>query len=112
MLLTCHREIPGISVNALRLSLRNNECVTKEDAELAVGGDRVGLNHQHHAGLKHLLVLFGLDVVGEDMRLGAHKNATVHVDGAATELHERHKSEPPPPARSNDGRLAPRPPCS
>src|SRR4029434_1686228 len=81
MLLTCHRELPGISVNALRLSLRNNEGVTKEDAELAVGGDRVGLNHQHDAGLKHLLVLFGLDVVGEDMRLGADEIDAVNVDG-------------------------------
>src|SRR4029450_1776827 len=82
MLLTCHRELPGISVNALRLSLRNNEGVTKEDAELAVGGDRIGLNHQHRAGLKHLLVLFGLDVVGEDMRLGADEIDTGNVDGA------------------------------
>src|SRR4030095_3810539 len=81
MLLTCHRELPGISVNTLRLSLRNNEGVTKEDAELAVGGDRSGLNHQHHAGVKTLLVLFGLHVVGEDMRLGADEIDAVNVDG-------------------------------
>jgi len=28
-----------------------------------------GSNHQHHAWLKNLLVLFGLDVVGEDVGL-------------------------------------------
>ena len=72
-LLTDYRKLPRIPVDALRLSVRDNKRVAEEDAKLAVGGHGVRLDHQYHSGLKHLLVLFGLDMVGEDMRLRAYE---------------------------------------
>ena len=79
-LLTYHRHFPRITINTLRLAVGDDERVAEEDAEHAVGGDGVGLYDQHHAGLEHPLVLFGLDVVGEDMRLGADEVDAVNVD--------------------------------
>src|SRR5688572_3393920 len=32
----------------------DDEGVPQEDPEHAVGGDRIGLGHNHHAGLEHL----------------------------------------------------------
>ena len=75
-----HRQLPRITINAFRLAVGNDERVAEEDAEHAVGGDGVGLDDQHHAGLKHLFVVFGLKVVGEDMRLGADEVDAVNMD--------------------------------
>ena len=55
LLLTYHRHLPRITVDALRLAVGNNERVAKEDAEHAVGGDGIRFDDQHHAGLEHLL---------------------------------------------------------
>src|SRR5262245_24067936 len=42
--LTYHRQLPRIAVDALRLTVCDDECVAEEDAEHAVGGDGVGLD--------------------------------------------------------------------
>ena len=57
LLLTYHRQLPRITINAFRLAVGDDKGVAKEDSEHAVGGDGVGLDDQHHAGLEHLLTL-------------------------------------------------------
>ena len=66
--------------------------MAEEDAEHAVGGDGVGLDHEHHAGLEHLLVLFGLDMVSEDVRLGADEVDAVNMNGTRLNAFLRDKN--------------------
>ena len=79
-LLVHNGQLPRITIDAFRVAVGNNESMAEEDAEHAVGGDGVGLDDQHHAGLKHLLVLFGLNMVGEDVWLGADEVDAVNMD--------------------------------
>src|SRR6266567_6924664 len=49
--------------------LGHDEGVAEEDAESAVGRDRIGFRHDDHARLQHHVDLDALDVLGADMRV-------------------------------------------
>src|SRR5579884_812820 len=72
-----HVQLPRKLVNALMPVGRHDERVAEEHAQRAVGRDRVGFDHQGHAGLQ-LEVRLG--VVDEDMRLGAGQVQAVDQD--------------------------------
>ena len=59
----------------------HDEGVAEENAEHAVGGDRVGLGHDDHAGLEHLVDLVRLGALGEDVRLVGDDVDAVHWVG-------------------------------
>src|SRR5262249_41415508 len=77
-----HHHLPGKLVHALVAGLGHDERVAHEDAELAVGGDRVGLGHEHHAGAKHLLERLAVHALGEDVRAVGDEVDAVRVDRA------------------------------
>ena len=56
--------------------------VAEEDPEIAVVGDRVGLGHEHHAGLEGLLERLGVDVLAEDVRAVGDEVDAVGMDRA------------------------------
>src|SRR5215218_6493996 len=51
----------------------HDEGVAEENPKQAVGGDRIGLRHDDHAGLEHLLEIFCRDVFGDNVRLISDK---------------------------------------
>jgi len=58
-----HRDFQWELIDDLVPGFSHDERVVEEDAEQAVGRDRVGLGHDHHAGLEHFLEGFRLYVL-------------------------------------------------
>src|SRR5262249_57779142 len=58
--------------------LGNDKSVAEKNAEHAIGGDRIGLGHDHHAPLKHPLEFFFPDMFCAHLRLfvGQHDSLT------------------------------------
>src|SRR5262245_57458001 len=64
-----YRDLERERIDAFVARLGHDEGVAEEDAEHAVRRDRVGLGHDDHAGLEHLVDLVGLGALGKDVRL-------------------------------------------
>ena len=71
----------------------DNESVAKENPEHSVGGDRIGLGHDYHAGLKHFLEFFrdkgyqsrptqvhGIDIVTDKPHVFAERTEADEAD--------------------------------
>src|SRR5690349_806132 len=75
-------QLPGKLVDALVAALGDDEGVAEEDAELAVGADRIGLGHEHHAGLERLLERLGVHMLAEHVRAVGDQVDAVRMDRA------------------------------
>src|SRR5690348_4809678 len=74
-------QLPRKLVDTLVAVSGHDEGVAEENPEPAVGGDRIGLGHEHHAGTEGAFERLGVDPIGEDMRAVADEIDAVGMNG-------------------------------